>query len=136
MSAARRLSVGLLFTAVVCSLAPALAATPPAEGTIWDYNGKNYFGDPVHNTLMVDHGHLVEVLNSGDQMDLGALTLDDYGEYVVPAQYYKDRYPDINKMTFRFSADLSSVHETMVEDSSKCVAGNCNSVDTADFTLR
>lgn len=136
MKALRHRYLPIMLFAAVGWLAPALAGNAPAEGTIWDYNGKSYFGDPVHNVIMVDHGHLVEILDGGDQMDLGSLTLDDYGEYVVPSQFYKNRYPTIGKMTFRFSADFSSVRETMIEDTSSCVAGNCNSVDTADFTLR
>lgn len=128
----------LIVLAAACFAVPVRADGPPPEGAIWDYHGTDFFGDPFQNTLMVHHGDLLLVLPKGEQLDLGPIKLNAYNEYEVPAQYFQQEWPDITSMTFKFSADFSSVTETeLMHYHGDCAAGNCaNNVETSTYTLR
>lgn len=129
-----RIAQGLL--ALVLAVT-AFAGGTPDEGMIWDKKGTTLFGDPFQVTLMIHHGHLIQV-DDGSQRDYGPIQLNQYSEYEVPSALFKTYFPAIDSMTFKFSADLESVTETLIMNyNGRCVAGDCtNSVETSTYHKR
>jgi hypothetical protein len=132
-----RVILALFLTFFMGIVSPVLAAEV-TEGAIWDYQGVDLYGHNFQNSLMIRHGHLVNVLSDGSQLDYGAVTLNGYNEFEVRPAKFKAAFPAIATMTFKFSPDFSSVTETHIMNfGGKCVAGNCsNNISALTYQRR
>jgi hypothetical protein len=138
-SCARMMLVTLaLFLTFFVGIVSPVSAAGVTEGAIWDYQGVDLYGHNFQNSLMIRHGHLINVLSDGSQLDYGAVTLNSYNEFEVRPARFKPAFPAVGTMTFKFGPDFSSVTETHIMNfGGRCVAGDCsNNVVTLTYQRR
>lgn len=128
----------LLLAAILLASMPRSFAADVPEGAIWDRQYVDALGDPAHTTIMIEHGEILTVTETGSQHNYGHVVLNGYNEYEVPQELNPNGA--YQTMTFRFSPDFSTVtmvYVTKVDISKGCVAGDCgNPVVTAVFQRR